>query len=59
MRKTPNISTKHSGTETVMKTKVDRQDLSANWQSENREAIESYNKRIQANGTFSDGLRSF
>ena len=26
---------------------------------ENKEAIESYNKRISENGLFSDGLRSF
>lgn len=30
-----------------------------NWQKENKEVINSYNKRINENGTFSDGLRSF
>ena len=30
-----------------------------NWEKENKEAIESYNKRISENGLFSDGLRSF
>lgn len=30
-----------------------------NWQKDNKSAINSYNKRVQKNGTFSDGLRSF
>ena len=30
-----------------------------NWQKQNREAINSYNKRVEENGLFSDGLRSF
>ncbi len=29
------------------------------WQEENREAIEEYNRRIEASGVFSDGLRQF
>ena len=29
------------------------------WRKENRDAIETYNRRIQAGGVFSDGLRSF
>ncbi|NVO00126.1 MAG: type II toxin-antitoxin system CcdA family antitoxin [Geobacteraceae bacterium] len=29
------------------------------WQVENQEAIEDYNKRIEAWGVFSDGLRQF
>ncbi|HXE97701.1 MAG TPA: type II toxin-antitoxin system CcdA family antitoxin [Dongiaceae bacterium] len=29
------------------------------WQEENGEAIEEYNRRIEACGTFSDGLRRF
>ena len=29
------------------------------WQEENREAIEDYNRRIEASGVFSDGLRRF
>ena len=29
------------------------------WKKENREAIEDYNRRIEARGTFSDGLRRF
>jgi antitoxin CcdA len=29
------------------------------WREENREAIEDYNKRIEAGGVFSDGLRQF
>ena len=29
------------------------------WQVENQEAIEEYNKRIEAHGVFSDGLRQF
>lgn len=30
-----------------------------NWQKQNKNVINSYNKRINENGTFSDGLRSF
>jgi antitoxin CcdA len=29
------------------------------WQEENRDAIEDYNRRIEAGGVFSDGLRRF
>lgn len=29
------------------------------WQEENREAVAEYNKRIEAHGIFSDGLRQF
>ncbi len=29
------------------------------WNEENREAIDDYNRRIEACGTFSDGLRHF
>jgi len=29
------------------------------WQEENREAIEEYNRRIEAQGAFSDGQRLF
>jgi len=29
------------------------------WKEENREAIEDYNRRIEAHGAFSDGLRRF
>ena len=29
------------------------------WLNENAEAIQAYNKRVEANGVFSDGLRSF
>ena len=29
------------------------------WQVENQEAIEEYNRRIEARGVFSDGLRQF
>jgi antitoxin CcdA len=29
------------------------------WQAENQEAIKEYNKRIEAHGVFSDGLRQF
>jgi len=29
------------------------------WKEENRDAIEAYNRRIEAGGVFSDGLRSF
>lgn len=29
------------------------------WEDENREAIEQYNRFVEENGVFSDGLRSF
>lgn len=29
------------------------------WREENREAIAAYNRRIEASGVFSDGLRDF
>ncbi|MCM2336225.1 MAG: type II toxin-antitoxin system CcdA family antitoxin [Pseudomonas sp.] len=29
------------------------------WLAENREAIEAYNARVERDGVFSDGLRSF
>jgi len=29
------------------------------WKEENRDAIEAYNRRIEAGGVFSDGLRRF
>jgi antitoxin CcdA len=36
-----------------------REEKCRNWQEENREAIEAYNRRIEADGVFSDGLRRF
>jgi antitoxin CcdA len=36
-----------------------REENCLSWQAENREAIEDYNRRIEAHGTFSDGLRRF
>lgn len=36
-----------------------REDNCRKWQEENKEAIEEYNRRIEACGTFSDGLRRF
>lgn len=36
-----------------------REEKCRKWQEENGEAIEDYNRRIEACGTFSDGLRSF
>lgn len=36
-----------------------RQRQREQWLAENRAAIEAYNQQIEANGTFSDGLRSF
>jgi antitoxin CcdA len=29
------------------------------WKQDNREAIEAYNRRIERDGVFSDGLRTF
>lgn len=36
-----------------------REENSRRWKEENQEAIEDYNRRIEAQGTFSDGLRRF
>ena len=36
-----------------------REENSLRWKEENREAIDDYNSRIEAHGTFSDGLRRF
>jgi len=36
-----------------------RDEKRRNWQEENREAIEEYNRRIETRGVFSDGLRQF
>lgn len=36
-----------------------REEESRRWKEENRGAIEDYNRRIEAQGTFSDGLRRF
>ncbi len=36
-----------------------REQKQQQWLQENREAVESYNRRIAANGPFSDGLRRF
>jgi antitoxin CcdA len=36
-----------------------REEKSRKWKEESREAIEVYNRRIEARGTFSDGLRRF
>ena len=36
-----------------------REENSRKWKEENREAIDDYNRRIEAHGTFGDGLRRF
>ena len=36
-----------------------REEKRLKWQEENQEAIEDYNRRIEADGVFSDGLRRF
>lgn len=36
-----------------------REEKNRTWKEENREAIEEYNRRIDADGAFSDGLRRF
>ncbi len=36
-----------------------RQEKIKSWKEENKEFIEAYNKDIEENGVFSDGLRSF
>ncbi len=40
-------------------TELLREEKCRKWQEENQEAIEDYNRRIEARGTFSDGLRRF
>jgi antitoxin CcdA len=36
-----------------------REEKRRDWQEQNREAIEEYNRRIETRGVFSDGLRQF
>jgi antitoxin CcdA len=36
-----------------------RQARRCQWQTENQSALDEYNRRIELNGTFSDGLRQF
>lgn len=36
-----------------------RESFRQSWVKENREAIDAYNRRIERNGVFSDGLRTF
>ena len=36
-----------------------RQARREKWLEENREALDAYNRRVEAHGTFSDGLRRF
>ncbi len=36
-----------------------RDEKRRNWLEENREAMEEYNRRIETDGVFSDGLRQF
>lgn len=36
-----------------------RQAQRAQWLAENQGALDEYNRRIESNGTFSDGLRRF
>ena len=40
-------------------TEILRDQKRREWQEENQEAIEEYNRRIEARGAFSDGLRQF
>ncbi len=36
-----------------------REEKKRQWRAENQEAVEEYNKRIETQGAFSDGLRQF
>ena len=36
-----------------------REEKRRQWQEENRDAVEEYNRRIETRGVFSDGLRQF
>jgi antitoxin CcdA len=38
---------------------VVRQRLADRWLADNREAIDSYNRDVEAKGVFSDGMRTF
>ncbi len=38
---------------------AERAELARRWQEENREAIEAYNRMIEEEGLFSDGMRMF
>jgi len=39
--------------------KIIRQAKQSQWLAENRAALDEYNRRIESNGPFSDGLRRF
>ncbi len=36
-----------------------KESLAERWLKDNAEAIQAYNKRVEAHGVFSDGVRSF
>jgi len=36
-----------------------REEAARTWYEENKEAVDAYNKMIEANGLFSDGVRKF
>lgn len=36
-----------------------REQKQLHWREENRDAVDEYNRRIEAHGCFSDGLRQF
>ena len=38
---------------------VAREEAARTWYEENKEAVDAYNKMIEANGLFSDGIRKF
>jgi antitoxin CcdA len=38
---------------------VSREEAARTWYEENKEAVDAYNKMIEANGLFSDGIRKF
>ena len=40
-------------------TEILRDEKRRNWIEENRDAMDEYNRRIETNGVFSDGLRQF
>jgi len=40
-------------------TEIVRQEKRSQWLTENQDALEEYNRRIEKRGTFSDGLRRF
>lgn len=59
LRRAKELGINLSHTLEVRLTELLREEMRRTWQEENKGAIEDYNRRIAANGVFSEGLRRF